>query len=378
MSLQSATSDYDILCSDFRWNIPARFNIAQAICSRHARTTPDAPALVFAETGRSVRTFSYSEMETLSARLANALAALGVGPGSIVAVNLPQGAEVILALTAATRLGAIFLPLAALFGPDALRYRLADSGASVLITSDEGFERCRSALADLPGLRHTLVVSQRPRSHDRDFWRLLERGAPDHACRDTAAEDPGLMLYTSGTTGQPKGVLHAHRMILASTASMSFAHDRFPQAGDRLWTPADWAWAGGFNALLTTLVHGKAIVATRPTKFDPEQALDLMSRHEVRNTFIPPTALRMMRALPADQIEQRCRLRSLMSGGEALGSDMIAWGRETFGVTISEGFGLSEASPMSKLKSSARALRTAQLSVTGRSSTPPGQSARCG
>ena len=161
MSLQSATSDYDILCSDFRWTIPARFNIANAICGRHARATPDAPALIFAENGGSVRTFSYGEMERLSSQLANALAALGVGPGSVVAVNLPQGAEVILALIAATRLGAIFLPLAALFGPDALRYRLADSGASVLITSDEGFERCRSALADLPGLRHTLVVSQR-------------------------------------------------------------------------------------------------------------------------------------------------------------------------------------------------------------------------
>ena len=334
---------YDQIRINFRWGIPARFNIADAICGQHARATPDAPALIIVASDGSARTFSYGEMETLSSRLANALAARGVGPGSIVAVNLPQGPETILSLIAATRLGAIFLPLATLFGPEALRYRLEDSGASVLITTSEGYERCRSGLDVLPDLRHTIVVSDPPCVHGLDFWRLLERGTASHTAKDTAAEDPGLLLYTSGTTGQPKGVLHAHRMILASTASMSFAHDLFPQDSDRMWTPADWAWAGGMNALLTTLIHGKAIVATRPTKFDPDQAVDLMARHEVRNTFIPPTALRMMRALPVEKIAGRCRLRSLMSGGEALGSDMIAWGRETFGVTISEGFGLTEA-----------------------------------
>lgn len=336
-------TSYDQIHSNFRWDIPARFNIAEAICGQHARRTPEAPALIFAKDDGTVRTYSYGEMETLSSRLANALTALGVGPGSIVAVNLPQGPETILALIAATRIGAIFLPLAALFGIDALRYRLENSGACVLITTEEGYERCQPAIADLPDLRHTLVVSNRPRTHDLDFWRLLERGAAPHTAKETAAEDPGLMLYTSGTTGQPKGVLHAHRMILASTTGMSFAHDLFPQSGDRMWTPADWAWAGGMNALLTTLIHGKAIVATQPTKFDPEWAMDLMTGQGVRNTFIPPTALRFMRALPAKKIAGRCRLRSLMSGGEALGSDMIAWGNEMFGVTISEGFGLSEA-----------------------------------
>jgi acetyl-CoA synthetase len=246
--------EYASLHARFRWDVPARFNIAKAICGQHARRTPEAPALIFVENDGTARTFSYGEMERLSSRLANALVAFGVGPGSIVAVNLPQGPETILTLIAATRIGAIFLPLAVLFGPDALRYRLEDSGAGVLITTEDGYERCHSVFADLAELRHTIVVSDRPRSHDRDFWRLVERAASSHTIRDTAADDPGLMLYTSGTTGYPKGVLHAHRMILASTTGMSFAHDLFPQDGDRMWTPADWAWAGGMNALLTTLI----------------------------------------------------------------------------------------------------------------------------
>ena len=155
-------TSYDQIRTNFRWNIPARFNIAEAICGRHARATPDAPALIFVETDGSARTFSYGEMETLSSRLANALTALGVGPGGIVAVNLPQGPETILTLIAATRIGAIFLPLAALFGTDALRYRLENSGACVLITTEEGYERCQPAIAGLPDLRHTLVVSDHP------------------------------------------------------------------------------------------------------------------------------------------------------------------------------------------------------------------------
>ena len=327
----------------FRWQIPERFNIAQAVCRRHARATPDAPALIHVAGDGRVRTYTYGELETLSCRLANALGALGVVPGTVVGVNLPQGPETILALIATTRLGAIFLPLAVLFGPDALRHRLADSGARVLITTAEGHDRCRPALADLCSLRHTLVVSDIPRAHDDDFWRVLERGAGERPVVDTTSSEPGLLLYTSGTTGNPKGVLHAHAMILASTTGMGYAHDQFPQPGDRMWTPADWAWAGGLNAVLTTLIHGKAIVAARNARFDPGDALRLIETQAIRNAFIPPTALRYMRALPTVELQRRARMRSLMSGGEALGSDMIAWGRQAFGVTISEGFGLTEA-----------------------------------
>lgn len=341
--MQNNGSAYEQVRASFRWRIPERFNIAEALCGRHARAAPDSPALIFAATDGEPRTWTYGALEALSSRLANVLVAKGIARGDVVAVNLPQSLEFILSLLAVTRLGGIFLPLASLFGPDALRYRLADSGAQVLITSNDNYERCRGLLRELPDLRHALVVSSSPGLDRHDFWQSLERAADARTICDTAADEPGLMLYTSGTTGQPKGVLHAQRMILASTTGMSYAHDLFPQAGDRLWTPADWAWAGGLNALLTTLIHGQTIVATQPSKFDPERILDLLRRQGIRNAFIPPTALRLLRALPVETITRACRLRSLMSGGEALGSDMIAWGREAFGVTISEGFGLSEA-----------------------------------
>ena len=108
------------------------------------------------------------------------------------------------------------------------------------------------------------------------------------------------MIYTSGTTGQAKGALHAHRVLLGHLPGIEMPHDFFPQAGDRFWTPADWAWAGGLlDCLLPSLHHGVPVVARRFEKFDPEEAFALMAKAGVRNAFIPPTALRMLRSAQA-------------------------------------------------------------------------------
>ena len=339
----AAATSYAQLCADFRWRIPDRFNIARAMCERHAAATPDASALVFVEADRTTRVTTYGQLDAAASRLANVLAAHGVGANEIVAIHLPQCLEVILAHLACAKLGAIALPLAVLFAPDALRFRLADSEAAVLITTRDGYDTARDALADLPMLRHTLVVSPpgAPRTGDLDD--LMSRASATRPAVDTAALDPAVMLYTSGTTGQPKGVLHAQRMPLASTQGFVFLHDGFPQPGDRMWTPADWAWAGGLNTVWTSLLHGATLVAERAEKFDPERDVDLMHRTQVRNAVIPPTALRLMRGLPIATIRAACDLRTLASGGEALGADMIAWGQDALGLTIAEGFGLTEA-----------------------------------
>ena len=120
----SVPQSFDQIRAAFRWQIPQRFNVAHAICTRHARLTPEAPALVFVEHDGRARTYPFSEMETLSCRLANALAALGVGPGTIVGANLPQGPEIILAHIAVTRLGGIILPLTVLFATVATMSRV--------------------------------------------------------------------------------------------------------------------------------------------------------------------------------------------------------------------------------------------------------------
>ena len=157
------------------------------------------------------------------------------------------------------------------------------------------------------------------------------------------SEDPALLAYTSGTTGPPKGALHAHRTLIGHMPGVEFPHNFFPKEGDLFWTPADWAWLGGLlDVLLPSWFHGIPVLACRQKKFDPEFAFHLMAKHGVRNTFLPPTALKLMRQVknPAERYD--FQLRSVGSGGESLGEELLAWGREQLGLTINEFYGQTE------------------------------------
>ena len=227
-----------------------------------------------------------------------------------------------------------------LFGVEAISYRLKDSGARALITNAQGLAKLADVRAAVPALGLVLSIDG-PADGAEDFHAVLSRAASAFAPAATAADDPALMVYTSGTTGPPKGALHAHRVLLGHLPGIEFPHEFLPQPGDRFWTPADWAWAGGLlNVLLPGLHYGVPVVARRFEKFDPGEAFALMAKMEVRNAFIPPTALRMLRSAPPRQ--RTLRLRSIGSGGEALGAETLEWGKSALGVTINEFYGQTE------------------------------------
>ena len=332
---------YEQVCQAFRWEIPERFNIATAVCDRHVGGRREA--IVHEHQTGQVERYTFEALKDLSSRLANALTAHGIARGDRVAVLLPQCVETVVTHLAAYRIGAVALPLFFQFGPDALEYRLSDSGTRAVVTNDAGLARLAEIRDRLSELR--LIVNIDP---SRDvgavgFQSLVERGAPEHDLVATSADDPALMLYTSGTTGQPKGVLHGHRVLLGHLPGVELPHDFFPQPGDRMWTPADWAWIGGLlDVLLPSLFHGVPVVAYRFPKFDPDRAFDLMARHRVRNAFMPPTSLKMMRQVTAPSAMNGA-LRSIASGGERLGEELCDWGRRTFGLTINEFYGQTEA-----------------------------------
>ena len=335
--------DYRRLMQEFRWSIPDRFNIGVAVCDVWAARAPDRVAVLDVQAdGRVVET-TYGDLREQSNRLANALRARGVGAGDRVAILLPQGTAVPVAHIATYKLGAIALPLANLFGIDALAFRLRDAGAKALVANAAGLAKLRQMAEPPPGLETVLCIDG-AEGQTLDYRRELAGASPHFAPVDTSCDDPAMMIYTSGTTGPAKGALHAHRVLPGHLPGVQLTHEFLPQPGDRLWTPADWAWAGGLlNILLPGLYLGVPVVARAAEKFDPEGAFELMARMQVRNTFIPPTALRLMRAVEKPREKFAMPLRTLGSGGEALGAETLAWGREALGLHINEFYGQTEA-----------------------------------
>lgn len=331
--------DYQRLVAEFRWQIPAEFNIANATCDTWAAREPERTALIVRQP-QGFEEVSYGRLREMANRLANVLIAHGIQRGDRIAIILPQSVETAASHLAIYKCAAVALPLASLFGVDALAYRLENSGARAVITNKAGLAKLLEIRGHLPALQ--LVLSVDGANHDvLDFHSELVRASSDFVTAATSADDPAMMIYTSGTTGQPKGALHAHRVVLGHLPGVEMAQEFMPQPGDRYWTPADWAWAGGLlNVLLPSLLYGVPVVAKKTEKFDPEEAFALMAEAGVRNAFIPPTALRMLRS--AGKPKQKLSLRTVGSGGESLGEETYAWGRDALGLTINEFYGQTE------------------------------------
>ncbi|KQS64428.1 AMP-dependent synthetase [Rhizobium sp. Leaf371] len=338
---------YDALIRDFAWDIPGRFNIGVAVSDAWAAREPERVCLQHFHADGQHEALTYGAFAARSSALGAGLLARGVRPGDRVAILLPQGFEAAIAHAAIYKLGGIALPLALLFGVEALEYRLRDAGACAVITDPSGVARLSALRAGLPDLHLIVCTDGGEGVADADttvgFDRLLATDASGFAAADTEPDDPALMIYTSGTTGPPKGALHGHRVLLGHLPGFQFHHAGLPQAGDRMWTPADWAWAGGLlNALLPSLLLGVPVVSSPAQKFDPHMAFRILSEMKVRNAFIPPTALRLMKAVEDPKAQYAFDLRTVGAAGEALGRETFEQASRALGVVIAEFYGQTE------------------------------------
>ncbi len=338
---------YETLYQDFRWAVPARFNIAQVCCERWARD-PARTAILFEDGNGATTRWTFRDLHLAANRLANALAAMGVRRGDRVAIVVPQRPATAVAHFAIYRLGAVAMPMSMLFGPEALEYRLADSGAVAAIVDADALANLRAARSD--ALRHLIVVGD-PASRDPidplagefDFNDLIEQASDRRRAVATLAGDPADLIYTSGTTGPPKGALIPHAALIGNLSGFVASQNWLPQPNDVFWSPADWAWTGGLmDALLPTLYFGLPIVAYRG-RFAPETAFLLIEKFRVTNAFLFPTALKMMmKAEPDPRTRRTLRLRAIMSAGESVGEALFDWCRDGLGVTVNEMFGQTE------------------------------------
>lgn len=333
---------YDEIYDSFEWRIPEFFNIGVDICDKWAQQRYRL-ALIYQDEVGQVEKYTFWDLKRLSNALANGLTESGIEPGDRVGILLPQSPEAGISHIAVYKMGAVVMPLFTLFGTEALSYRLGNSEAAAVITDEANLHKILEIRDTLPHLKAIVVTRCGAPEGVLAFDELVEKGASSFKPLNTKSEDPALVSYTSGTTGPPKGAYHAHRVLLGHLPGIQFPHNFFPKEDDFFWTPADWAWMGGFlDVLLPSWHYGTPVLAHRARKFDPEEAFHLLAKYGIRNAFMPPTALKMLRQVKDPGSRYDYAMRSIGSGGEALGEELLAWGKETMGLTINEFYGQTE------------------------------------
>ncbi len=317
---------YEQACAEHRWDVPQRYNIAADVCDKHPR---DKLAMIWADWQGNERRVSWGELQDASNRMANVLRDHGVAKGDRVAIVLPPTPETAATFFAVWKLGAILLSMSVLYGNEGIQHRLTDSRAKVLVTNAANVDRFDTSLVE-----HVLVLDDA----------LLAEGQPEFTPVDTLAEDPAQLYYTSGTTGLAKGILHAHRYMLAHEEFV-YCHD--VREGELFHGMGEWAWAAGIAPLLGPWRYGAVqFVFQRQGGFDPEQQLAVLSKHQVSNVFTTPTAMRAMMGVADAGRRYPQNFRIVCSAGEPLNPEAIRWFREQYGITVLDFYGLTESYPL--------------------------------
>ncbi len=315
----------------------ATLNLADRIVDQHVRDGRGArPAIRAGDDA-----WTYEDLRRLTNRAGNALAALGVRRGDRVLLRLGTTIDMALGFLGAVKIGAVPIPTSPLLREHELRTILANSEAVVALTTPELVGPLEAARAAGPALRHVVLAGPAAEG-PASFGRLLARASDVLGPAATSGDDPAFLMYTSGTTGHPKGVLHGHRWILGTGLPITGTMMRLTPA-DVCFQPQDWSfiYALGCNLLYPLLAGASVIVPAG--RFDPQETAACIARHGVTVFCAVPTIYRMMLASSDDGA--RASLASLrigVSAGEPLPADTFREWQERFGVTIYDGIGQTE------------------------------------
>jgi acetyl-CoA synthetase len=331
-------------CQAFRWEESARamgvtadapVNLGRAIVDRHAGSGR-AALRWFGKRGEA-RTYTFDELARLTARFANVLRERGVGPGDRVAGFLPRVPEMLIAMIGTWKVGAVYVPIFTGFGTDAIEFRVLHSGARVLVTQWEQRGRLPEPLPD--GVTVITVAGGAGGAPDDvDFWRAMD-GQPDVArLTDVRREDPAVLLYTSGSTGPPKGVKIAANFLVAIHPHLVHGADLRPD--DVFWPTGDPGWGYGLVCYMGALALGVPVLSHEATPA-PEFCLARLRELGVTNLATTPTLLRGVMALGA-AAGGLPRMRSASSCGEPLNAEVVRFFHEHWGVTVRDQYGSSE------------------------------------
>ena len=326
---------------------PGSLNIAyEALDRQVASGRGKQLAVRFLDRDRLHSDFTYDALRRAVNRCANALHGLGIRRGDRVFALLGRGPALHIAALGAMKAGMVCCPLFSAFGPEPVRMRLELGAAAVLITSDVLYERKVAAIrAHLPALKHVLIVRTTNLALPAatvDFDAALAAAADEFAAVPTGADDIALLHFTSGTTGRPKGVLHAHAAVVAHHASARSALDL--QSQDRYWCTADPGWVTGMTyGVIAPLVCGVTSIVDLE-EFDPERWYAILADEHVSVWYTAPTAIRMLMKAGVELARARPfpDLRFLASVGEPLNPEAVVWGVEAFGLPFHDNWWQTE------------------------------------
>ena len=335
---------YDEMVRSFAWEVPDSYNIALDTVDKHE---PDRLAMLFEDYTGKERRISFGDMKEMSNRIANVLQGLGVSQGDRVAVLLPSLPEAAASFIAVYKIGAILLSLSQLYGDDGIAHRLSDSGAKVLITDGINRPRLEGMRDRVESLERVLVLNAGDSliSDDVDLDAAMQSASTAMNPVNTSPDDPAQLYYSSGTTGQAKGILHAHRYLLGHN-EYELCHD--VRDDEVFHSTGEWAWIAGIvPGLLGPWRFGVPVaVFQRKGGYDPEQTLYVLEKYKVGNMFTTPTALRAMTELKDPGAQFDVNLRIACSAGEPLNPEVIRWFESQFGITIFDYYGLTESYPL--------------------------------
>ncbi len=320
MATIARPSSYEQAVSEHRWRVPDRYNIAADVCDSQPR---EKAAMVFEDFKGGRRELDWGELGSLANRAANVLAKHGVKRGDRVAVCAPASPETAAMFLGTYKLGAILLSLSVLYGDEGIQHRIRDSEPKLIVTDSENAKRMPGDLVE-----EVIVLDEK----------LLTDADDQFETVDTSCDDPAQIYYTSGTTGLAKGILHAHRYLLAHE-EFYYCHDI--REGELFHGMGEWAWAAGICPLLGPWRYGAVqFVYQREGGFDPGEQLEVISRNEVSNVFATPTAIRSMMGIEDAKERYPQKFRVVCSAGEPLNPEAIRWFRDQYDVTVLDFYGL--------------------------------------
>ncbi len=329
----------------FDWEIPETFNIAAHTCDRWAEATPDETALYRLTESGEPETFTFAEVQERANRFANFLDDRGVGRGDRIAINGTQCLESLAGNLAAYKLGAVAIPLTVLLGTDGLGYRLRDSNPAAFLADEDAIETVRAVRGDVTNLDLTVTYGGFATEDEVPFAEAVADRSGSFETVTTAPDEPAFIVYTSGTTGEPKGVVHGHQHLLGELPQyLSLqCHRTGPEEVTR--TVAEWSWIMSLPGMvLPALFYGVPVVGAPSGPFDAAREFELIDRFGITHLNLPPTAVRMMMQVedPAARYDLSS-IQSFSTGGESADQGIIDWVNDTFeNASFLEGYGTSE------------------------------------